>query len=117
MEINIPGIDVKKGLELYDDDEEIYITVLTSYASNTPAVLDRIRNVTAENLPDYAITIHGVKGTSSLIGAEETRKTALQLEMLAKAGDLAGVLALNETFLKNTDTMVAGIQEWLKKNQ
>jgi len=32
---------------------------------------------------------------------------------MARAGDLNGVLANNETFIKNTEKIVAGIKEWL----
>ena len=116
MEILIPGIDVQKGLELYDDDEDIYLTILHSYASNTPTILKKMHTVTADTLPDYAVVVHGVKGSSAAIGAEKTREDALKLEELAKAGDLAGVLALNETFLQHTDALVNGIQSWLDQH-
>ena len=116
MKIDIPGIDAEKGLDLYDDDLDIYLTVLRSYASNTPEVLDRLRQVSAETLKDYAANVHGVKGTSAKIGAEETRMTALKLESLAKAGDLQGVLAHNDAFLKEADALIVNIQNWLKEN-
>ena len=115
MNISIPGIDAVKGLDLYDDDFDIYLMVLRSYAENTPAVLDKLRQVTAESLPGYATTVHGIKGTSANIGAEDLRKTALQQEGLAKAGDLTGVLANNEAFLKKADTLIVDINRWLKE--
>jgi len=113
MAILIPGIDVKKGLELYDGDEDIFLIVLRSFASNTPAVLDKMREVTDATLSDYAVAVHGVKGSSAAVGAEEVRKNALKLEELAKAGDLAGVQARNEAFLKLTDDLIFGIRNWL----
>ena len=116
MNIEIPGVDVQRGLELYDGDEEIYLTVLQSYADNTPAALDKLRNLSAETLPDYVAAIHGIKGTSATIGAEELRKTAAQLEAMAAAGDLTGLLAQNEAFLKRADNLIDAIQKWLKQN-
>ena len=116
MKIEIPGLNVEAGLDLYDDDEEIYLTVLRSFAVNTPAVLDRLRNVTAETLPDYAIAIHGIKGTSVNIGAQEIQKTAARLETMAMAGDLAGVKLMNDAFLKRADALLAGINDWLKRH-
>ena len=115
MRIKIPGLDVEKGLDLYDDDFDIYLTVLRSYVSNMPPVLDRLRHVSAETLADYAIAIHGVKGTSANIGAEETRKIATKLESMVKAGDLSGILAQNEAFLKHADDLLEGIRNWLKQ--
>ena len=116
MKIEIPGVDVEKGLDLYDDDTEIYLTVLRSYASNTPVVLDKMRNVSAETLPNYAICIHGVKGTSANIGAEELRQAAMKLEAMAKAGDLSGILAQNDAFLKRADKLMENIQRWLRQH-
>ena len=115
MKINIPGIDEEKGLELYDDDDEIYLMVLRSYAANTPAVLDKMRNVNAETLPGYATNAHGVKGTSANVGAENLRMTASKLENMAKAGDLAGILAINEDFLKEADALMENINKRLKE--
>ena len=115
MTINIPGIDAQKGLDLYDGDTEIYFTVLHSWVNNTPAALNRLRNVSAATLSDYAITVHGVKGTSTTIGAEEIRKTAMKLESLANAGDLSGVLAQNEAFIKSTEDLVNIVQNWLNE--
>ena len=116
MRIEIPGVDAEKGLELYDDEEDIYLIVLRSYAANTTTTLDKIRNVSAETLADYTACVHGVKGTSATIGAEETRKAAAKMEVLAKAGDLSGVLAENDAFLKQADKLVADIKSWLEKN-
>ena len=115
MTINIPGVDAEKGLDLYDDDFDIYLSVLRSYLSNTPSALDKLRNVSAETLQDYAISVHGVKGTSTTIGAEETRKVAYKLEEMAKAGNLTGVLAGNEAFIKQVENLLAGIKSWLEK--
>ena len=113
MKINIPGIDEEKGLDLYDDDDEIYLMVLRSYAANTPAVLDKMRKVTTETLQEYATNAHGIKGTSANVGAENLRMTALKLENMAKAGDLTGILAINEAFLKEADTLMDNINKWL----
>ena len=116
LTIKIPGLDAEKGLDLFEDDVELYLIVLRSYADNTPPVLDKIRNVSAETLADYAIAVHGIKGTSTTIGAEEIRITAGKLEDLARAGDLNGVLAINDSFLKQTDDLINSIQSWFKQH-
>jgi HPt (histidine-containing phosphotransfer) domain-containing protein len=113
MNIQIPGINAKKGLDLFDDDVDIYLVVLRSWLTNTPAVLDKLRNVSAETLADYAISIHGIKGTSANIGAEEVIKAAVILENMAKNGDISGVLANNSAFLKLADVLVEDVRNWL----
>jgi len=116
MDIKISGINTASGLELCDGDEEIYIRSLRLFVSNIPASLEKLKNVTAENLPGYAITVHGVKGISQYVGADEAVETAKKLEAKAKAGNLAEVVAANDAFLKYVQSLVDGIKNWLEKN-
>jgi len=113
--IEIPGVDTKKGLSLYAGDKGIYLPLLHSYITNTPGTLEKLKNVTAENLSGYVITVHGLKGTSAGIGAEEVRAQALELENLSRAGDLQGVLARNDKLIADTEVIVANIKEWLRQ--
>ncbi|MCL2138232.1 MAG: Hpt domain-containing protein [Treponema sp.] len=116
MNIEIPGLNVKQGLDLYDGDEELYLIILRSYVDNTPEVLDQIRSVSAETLNNYASAVHGIKGTSANVGAEEIMQTAQKLEIMAKAGDLNGIMAENESFLKRADILIVDIRNWLEQN-
>jgi len=116
MVIEIPGVDTEKGLSLYGGARKIYLPMLRSYASNTPKVLEKLRLVSEENLHDYVITVHGLKGTSAALGAEQIRAQALELENLSRAGDLQGVLAKNDKLIADTGIIVSSVQEWLDKN-
>jgi HPt (histidine-containing phosphotransfer) domain-containing protein len=118
MNINIPGLDVQKGLDLYDDDEDIYFIVLRSWADNAPTSISKLRNISSDesSIKDYRIAIHGIKGTSASIGAEEVRLAATHLETLAKADDIEGVKANNEAFLEMVSTLVDNIKNWMKEN-
>jgi len=109
-----PGINAKYGLSLYDGDREMFIGIMQSYVDGVPPELDKLPGVTEESLRTYAIDIHTVKGGSASIGARELADRAAELEAMAKAGDLAGVLAKNDDFIKDARKMVADIQEWLK---
>jgi HPt (histidine-containing phosphotransfer) domain-containing protein len=113
MELNISGVNTEKGLSYYDDDPDIYLPLLRSYIANTPVSLDRMRAVTPETLNEYIIKVHGLKGTSASIGAETVKEAALNLETMARAGDIEWVLANNENFIRNTEKIVSGIKEWL----
>jgi len=116
MVIEIPGIDAKKGLSLYAGDAKIYLSLLRSYAANTPGILDKLRSVSTENLPAYVITVHGLKGASAGIGAEGIREAAFELENKSRAGDLQGVLAKNDKLTADAKVLVANIKEWLEQN-
>jgi len=114
---DIEGLDAAKALELYGGMMNVYLPILRSYAENTPAVLEKLRRVTAENLTEYAITVHGLKGSSAGIGAEDIRAKSAGLEMLAKAGDLPGVLAKNEAFLREAEQLAGDISAWLREQE
>jgi PAS domain S-box-containing protein len=114
--IEIAGVDTKKGLSLYAGAKKVYLPMLRSYVHNTPKVLDKLRSVKAENLHDYVITVHGLKGTSAAIGAEHIRAAALELENLSRGGDLQGVLERNDKLIADTEIVVTNVKEWLDKN-
>jgi HPt (histidine-containing phosphotransfer) domain-containing protein len=116
MEIKIPELNVESGLELCDGNQDIYLRSLRLYVSNMPAHLEKMRGVSQESLSNYSVSAHGVKSISQYIGAQEAVKTAKELEAMSKSGDLAGVLAKNEAFIKYADNLLDSIKGWLEKN-
>jgi signal transduction histidine kinase/CheY-like chemotaxis protein len=115
FEIEIPGVDTKKGLSLYTGDTKVYLSLLRSYAANTLGVLEKLRSVSAQTLSDYVIAVHGLKGTSASIGAQTIQEAAMNLETISRAGDLQGVLAENGKLIGDTETVVANIKAWLEQ--
>jgi len=115
MDIDIPGVRVERINELYGGNMKIFMPVLRSYLSVIPESLKKISNVTKETLPDYTVTVHGIKSTSDSIGAEEARKMALELEMAAKAGDLATISAKNEALIAYVKELLDNAQKWIAK--
>jgi len=117
MAIGVPGVDEKIFLDLMDGDEELYMSVLSSYIEKTPAVLNKLAAVTNETLSDYATTVHGFKGACANICAEEARKKAYSLEQKSRAGDWAGVQAENGPFLKYIDELMPKLKDWYSKHK
>ena len=115
--IAIQGLDVEKGLEVFDGDMDDYISALNSFIKNTPDTISKLRGVTPENLADYAINIHGLKSISGWICAQNIRETAAELESLAKAGDFSAITARNDKFLNDTEAFINELKAALEKNQ
>ena len=106
----IPGVDVQKGIKRLGGNEETFLSILRTYAKETRSLLEKIQNVTSDNLADYAITIHGIKGSSRSVLAEEVGGKAEKLELAAKAGELDFVLANNPAFLEAAGKLITDIE-------
>jgi signal transduction histidine kinase/CheY-like chemotaxis protein len=97
---SVQGIDISRGLERYNGDEEIYLRVLRSYAASVRSMVGVIESVSEKSLPDYEIKIHGIKGTSRDIFAQDIGESAAKLETAAKEKDILYINEHNSGFVK-----------------
>ena len=109
------GVNIIKGLNRYNGEEELYYNALKSYSENTPGLLSKIENVDKDNLYDYQIIVHGIKGASAIICADIIAEDALNLEMSAKNGDYGYILAHNEPFIYHVRKLVEIVNELISK--
>jgi HPt (histidine-containing phosphotransfer) domain-containing protein len=105
------GLDVDKGLDRFEGDEESFLQVLRSYMVNTPSIIEEIRNFNGESLKNYTIAVHGIKGSSRAIGAEIIGTRAETLEKAAKQGNLDFVKANNGGFAKELETFIGVLEK------
>ena len=110
LAVKMPGVDVQAGLEMYCGEWDLYVDILRSFAEDTPEVIESLRHVSEESLPQYAIHVHGFKGACANICAETMRQRALALEMKAKTGAFESVEELNPAFLDDAEILVQNIQ-------
>ncbi|MFP3090349.1 ATP-binding protein [Treponema sp. TIM-1] len=103
----VEGLDVEKGLARFGGDGKCYLDCLRSYVTHTPSLLSAIG--TGGSREDYAITVHGIKGSSYGIAAEIIGQRAEKLEHAAKAGDMAFIEAENEDFINSTGKFITGL--------
>ncbi|MDR2770687.1 MAG: response regulator [Clostridiales Family XIII bacterium] len=91
----IDGIDAAGCLERFGGDVSALLEVLRSYAAHTAPLLEKLRQTAREDLPAYAIIVHGIKGSSRGVCAAALADMAEALERAAKAGDADFVEANN----------------------
>ncbi|MDR1062623.1 MAG: response regulator [Azoarcus sp.] len=103
----IDGLDWTAGLSRFGGDTNIYISVIHSYLTNTTRLLDQIREVQEEALAQYAIVIHGIKGSSYGIEARDIGKKAEELEYAAGAGNFDFVRRNNPLFIQAAEAFLA----------
>ena len=108
-------LDMKKGVERFGGSMESFIQILRSFAISTRSLLDAVMGVTEGNLADYAITVHGIKGSSRNICAETAGNMAETLEKAAKAGDFDFVRTHNTDFVETIESLIAFIHDVLDK--
>ena len=106
---SIPGLDIQGGIKRFGGDEESYLNVIRSYANNTVALLDKIRIVGKDELSDYAVIVHGIKGASRGICAEPVGEMAAKLEKASKSGDYGFITENNESFIELTQALITDI--------
>jgi HPt (histidine-containing phosphotransfer) domain-containing protein len=119
----LEGVDFTAGLKRYET-EKTYIQILRSYLTHTPGLLEQLRSLmreTGEPLPgnrvplaDYAVTVHGLKGSSYGICAPAIGKEAEELEAAAKAGDYERVNSKNPGFIAKVERTLEGLEELLR---
>ena len=115
LPFTLPGLDVRRGLEVFGGETADYISALYSFLKSAPESMDKLDGVTEENLSEYAINMHSLKSISSWICAENIRAGAERLEALAKDGDISGVLARNEALLKEAGTFLKELKAMLEE--
>ncbi len=123
VDLDISGINIEKALKRFDGDEAVLVDVLRSYAENTPELLADMKNYLAKNdLTDFSIVAHGIKGSSYGICADGVGVAAEELEKASKAKDLDTISARFNTFeesvlalLKDIDSTLVLVDESIIK--
>ena len=109
----LAGFDIGKGLERYDNNERIYLKLLRSYAVTLRSLLRAINTVNEDNLADYKLKVHSIKGTSLEIFADKLGNAAAELEQAATAGDLNYINEHNPAFLQDAWKIINDIDAML----
>ena len=110
-EWSIPGIDIAKALSYIGGSKELYISLLQTYLDGSE---ERIRKLeeckNKEDIFNYDITIHGLKGISASIGADSMAIAAAGLEEACKDPQTA------MTYIQmNHDQVVSRYRELLEQ--
>ncbi|MDL2266596.1 response regulator, partial [Desulfovibrio sp. OttesenSCG-928-G15] len=109
----IEGITLSSVRNNYASNPDAYLAVLRSYIAHTPALLESLRFPDKNTLAAYAVTVHGIKGSSWSIGANALGEEAKTLELAAKQGDYETVAAGTDAFIANAETLLRAVQACL----
>jgi len=108
----IEGLNIDKGIKRFGGQEDPYIEILRAYSKNTKKILATIDSY-PEEIKNYVIIIHGLKGSNYSICADESGDFAKTLEEAAKAGDWDYVIKNNPLFIERSYKFISAIDEIL----
>jgi signal transduction histidine kinase/CheY-like chemotaxis protein/HPt (histidine-containing phosphotransfer) domain-containing protein len=112
--LDVSGVNFEKAMNQFGGSTEAFLGVLRSYVKHTPAILEILRSPAPETLHEYAIAVHGLKGSSYGVCADSVGKLAEELETAAKEGRLELVLAKNGALFAAAEKLLSGISPVLK---
>jgi HPt (histidine-containing phosphotransfer) domain-containing protein len=110
-ETKIDGLDIPDALGRMGNSGKMYLRIVHSYTTNMPKALDELAAVTLETLPDYAIKVHGAKGSCYGIGANACGDLAKALEMASKADDWQTVQRDNGAFVESVRELITQLEK------
>ncbi|MDR1083102.1 MAG: hypothetical protein LBL27_04455 [Coriobacteriales bacterium] len=106
----IEGVDYADGLSRFGNQPTVYLRIIKSFIKNTPASLEELAAVTPETLSDYAVRVHGLKGSCYGISAMTYGDEAKALEIASKASDWATVERDNSTLIAHVNELIVHLQ-------
>jgi CheY-like chemotaxis protein len=113
QEIEIEGLDAKKGLAMTGGKVTFYNHILALFRKDAEDRLPLLQTVPEANaLLPFVTQVHALKGTSASIGAMEVSALAAELETAGKAGDTALIKKQLPVFAERLAKLVEGIRAW-----
>ena len=113
-DINIEGLDAKKGIKYIGGKREKYIELISMFNNEWDKKINAIQEyLKTDNIKSYIIYIHGLKSASASIGADELSRAAAELEAAGKNGDMEFIHKHNPEFIKNMQKFLKNIEVFL----
>ena len=91
-------VSLEAGFRHFSDDRQTYFQVLQSYVKHMPPLLKDLKD-SVQDLKNYAIIVHGIKGSSYSVFANKIGEQAEILEQAAKSGNQQKVLKYHDDFI------------------
>ena len=108
-------LNTEEGLGYCMDDPKLYLEMILDYIhSDRCALLEKA--YAAGNWKSYRVSVHALKSTSRMIGADEIFPMALELENASADGDTETICAGHGILMKKTEALQANLAAVLSEN-
>ena len=105
-------ISIENGLSLVKGDMETYLDIVGLFLRDRKKQETMQQFITEQNMGDYAIFVHGLKGNARAVGADKLADIAYEHEMKSKAGEIEYVKAHWDELIVAWDNALNGLQEF-----
>jgi HPt (histidine-containing phosphotransfer) domain-containing protein len=107
--VAVKGLDITRGIKQHGGDRKTYFTVLRSYAADARALLEKIEKVTENDIKDYKLMVHSLKGASQSLFAEHVGDLAGCLENAAIESNFEYIEKNNAVFVETARQLINDI--------
>jgi CheY-like chemotaxis protein len=111
---SIKGLDIARGVKRYHGDEDAYMKVLHSYSISTEDMLKFIEKTNIDDIASYRIKVHGIKGASYDIYAEQIANKFEKLENASVSEDVEFIGKHNTPYIASARKLLESINNLLR---
>ena len=106
----LPGVDVEDGLRNCGGSKSVYISVLQTFASSN-LISSLNEYYEAEDMENYSVISHSIKGACRNIGANKVADMAYALEKASKEKEIAFVWENHQDFADEYTAMIRTVTQ------
>jgi CheY-like chemotaxis protein len=111
LQHGVEGMNFAAGLARFGG-KKIYIDALRSFVKNTPRLLEIMEKARDKNdIEEYRITVHGIKGSGYGISADVVGREAELLENAAKRPDIPFIAKRTDTFVFQVGQLIDALAD------
>ena len=111
--VTIPGINLAKGYKRFGGDESAYIHILRTFTLNTRNLLAFIDAINEDDIEEYAIKVHSMRGSCGSICADALADMATELEKAAEKRDWDYISTQNKIFADGVRNLINELDDFL----
>lgn len=104
------GISIENGISHAKGDREMYLELIGMFIRERDKQKTMQQFLSAQNMKDYAIWVHGLKGNARTLGADRLADIAYEHEMQSKADNISYVREHWEELLTFWDKTLDGFE-------
>jgi HPt (histidine-containing phosphotransfer) domain-containing protein len=115
----IEGVDLNAGVARFGGQPKLYLKIVGTFTKNIGAHIDALNELVQDeaNIAEYAVKVHGVKGSCYGIDALKVGKMAEGLEFAAKAGNYDEIVSGNGALADAVNELVPKLEDLVQRAQ